>query len=99
MLLSNIIAPILLAISAAAAPLDSSENSLAPRTIIPKVPKILVVHAAAAMKAYCPDPTKTMMHSGIGAGVAAKLARKRHLMTVEATIEEAVSYDRKGGNM
>lgn len=99
MLLSNVLAPVLLAFSAIASPVESPENSLASRSIIPKVPKTLAQHAANAIKEFCPDATKTMMHSGIGPVFAARLAKKKKLHTVEVTVTDAVRADKKKANV
>lgn len=59
------------------------------------LPKDFMKHALQAITTKGPAKTKTMMHSGIGAEKAAKVARTKKLQTVETTIMLAIMDDVK----
>uniref|UniRef100_A0A8H7TQA3 Uncharacterized protein n=1 Tax=Bionectria ochroleuca TaxID=29856 RepID=A0A8H7TQA3_BIOOC len=93
MLLSSFITPLALIASTVvvAYPVDTRTSGvLVARTI----PSKFAEHAAAAIKAFGPLHTKTMMHSGIGAIKASKVARSKKLQTVETTIFLAINADK-----
>ncbi|GAO15344.1 uncharacterized protein UV8b_07097 [Ustilaginoidea virens] len=67
---------------------SASDSVLDSRTI----PSVLRQHAAKAIKAFS-DPRLTMFHSGLGASLAARMAKERNLQTVEMTIATAIQKD------
>lgn len=58
------------------------------------IPQDLAKHAVAAIKAFGPPSSKTMMHSGIGPAKAFQVAKVKKLETVETTILKAINNDK-----
>ncbi|KAG6037306.1 hypothetical protein E4U41_005207 [Claviceps citrina] len=105
MLFSNFITAAALAASATVnalpnpAPLVAVERDDQGGLVARALPKDFFKHATAAIKAFGPDKTKTMMHSGIGAPKAFQVAKKKKLQTVETTIFKAIMDDKKHKNI
>ncbi|KAK2596104.1 hypothetical protein QQS21_006451 [Conoideocrella luteorostrata] len=104
MLFSKLITTVALAASATInalpnpAPLIEVERDNERSIVARGLPKDFVKHAAAAIKAFGPEKTKTMMHSGIGASKAFQVSKGKKLQTVETTILKAIVDDKKHKN-
>jgi hypothetical protein len=61
-----------------------------------RIPSHFYADAVKAIAAYGPSSTKTMMHSGVGAGNAFKIAKAKGLQTVETTIFMSIAKDKAG---
>lgn len=59
------------------------------------LPKEFLTHAAAAIRAFGPQKTKTMMHSGIGTAKALQIANAKSLQTLETTLSKAIIEDQR----
>lgn len=95
MLLSNLVSPLLLAGVVAASPTNIASDYNDAVLVSRSIPKNFAAHAAAAIKAFGPSPSKTMMHSNIGAAKAFQVAKSKSLQTVETTIFQAIQADKK----
>ncbi|KAG6005294.1 hypothetical protein E4U21_000269 [Claviceps maximensis] len=98
MLFSNVFTAASLALftTVTALPSPLPVTDIAERDVVARaLPKDFAKHAAAAIHAFGPQKTKTMMHSGIGPQKAFKVASGKHLQTVETTIFKAIMDDDK----